>query len=364
MKSLSVKAVALVITIAVGFASCKKQAAEEKLKSTGTTAVAPPAPNKDALLLAELFSKEAPRSQFFTVQSRENMTITTRNGNKYTIPAAAFRRRDGSFPTGPVTVAIKEVLTPKDFVLADRPTATAGDYLVSYGEYFVRATEAGADLTLVAPITVQVVPRGEIRPQGNIPMWEGDTAVYTTFSGYDYQNQPTTVVQPVWQNPGIDWTQLPNYALFNPSTGTIDFQLSDLLTWSNCDAFNNASGPRTTVLGYFNVFNDDTQNSSPEQPSMLFFKPRNINSVIKFSTLILNAPAGFKGFLSYQNVVPIDQEGTFLAITSLNGQFYAQLKDVVIDAPAPGTNYSPVSFDLQPVSGADLLAMIAELNNL
>ncbi|MCF6404536.1 hypothetical protein L3C95_16690 [Chitinophaga filiformis] len=362
MKSLSVKALALLITTAAVFTACKKQSAEEKLKLNGNTAVAL-APSKDAQLLADLFKKEAPKTQFFTIQSRENSTIKTQHGNTYIIPAGAFRRKDGSVPTGLVTVAIREVLTPKDFVLADKPTANDGDYLVSYGEYFVRATEAGADLTLATPITVRVVPPGEYRPQGGVPMWDGDTSVLVTFDGYDYRNQPIRVAQAVSENPGVNWSQTPDYALFNSSTGTLDFQLTDLLTWSNCDAFNTVTGPRTTVLGYFNVFNDDTPGSSPEQPSMLFFKPRNINSVIKFSNLILDAPDGFKGFLSYQNVVPVGQEGTFLAITALNGQFYAELKDVVIDAPAAGTNYSPVTFDLQPVSGSDLLALIAELNN-
>jgi hypothetical protein len=362
MRALSVKALALVIAIAIGSASCKKQSAGEKLKPTGTAAVAALEPSKDAKLLADLFKTAAPRSQFFTIQSKDRSTITTQNGTRYLIPALAFRRKDGSLPTGPVSVTIKEVMSAKDFVLSDRPTANAGDYLVSYGEFFVRATEAGADLKLVTPITVQVVPKTDNRPQ-RVPMWEGDTVVFVTVNGYDYQNQAVTVTQPVAQNPGVDWTQSSGYALFNSTTGTLDFQLSDLLTWRNCDAFNSAGGPRTTVLGYFNVFNDDTPDSSPEQPSMLFFKPKNINSVIKFFTLILNAPAGYKGFLSYQDIVPIGQEGTFLAITALNGQFYAELKDVVIGAPAPGTNYHPVNFDLQPVSGADVLAMIAELNN-
>lgn len=363
MRTLSVKALALVMAIAAGFASCKKQSAGEKLKPTGTTAAAALEPSKDAKLLADLFKKEAPKSQFFTIQTKERTTLKTQNGNTYNIPAQAFRRRDGSFPTGPVTVTIKEVLSAKDFVLSDRPTANAGDYLVSYGEFFVRATEAGADLVLAAPVTVQVVVRGDNRPQQRVPMWQGDTTVFTTFSGYDYQNQSITVTQPVAQNPGVDWSQSSGYALFNSTTGTLDFQLSDLISWRNCDAFNSVSGPRTTVLGYFNIFNDDTPNSSPEQPSMLFFKPRNINSVIKFYNIILDAPTGFKGFLSYQNIVPVGQQGTFLAVTALNGQFYAQLKDVIIGAPAPGTNYSPVAFNLVPVSGADVLAMIADLNN-
>jgi hypothetical protein len=364
MKSLSVRALALVITIAIGTASCKKQSATEKLKPESAIAVAPLAVNKDAQLLAALFKSAAPKTQFFTVQSREKVTLTTQNGTRYNIPGGAFRRKDGSVPTGPVSVAIRESLTPRDFVLTDKPTANAGEYLISYGEFFVRATEAGADLKLAAPIAVQVPVRDNARPQGKVPMWDGDTTVIVTTNGHNYQNQPVSISTPVNMAPGVDWSQAPTYALFNSTTGTLDFDLYELIRWTNCDAFSGVSGPKTTVLGYFDIFNNATPSSSPEQPSMLFFKPKNINSIVKFSTLILTPPAGFEGFLSYQNTIPIGQDGTFLAITALSGQFYAELKSVTVPAPGVGTNYVPVNFNLQPVSGAQLLTLISDLNNL
>lgn len=360
MKAL-VRALALVTTIAV--VSCNKQSTVEKLNPEGSIAAAEAQPNRDAQLLAQLFASAGPKTQFFTVQGKEKVTLTTSNGNKYNIPAGALRRKDGTAPTGPISVAIREVLSPKDFVFSNRPTAASGAYLLSYGEYFVRATEAGADLVLAAPIAVQTVVRTQVRPQEKVPMWDGDTTVYFTINGYNQLNQPTSVTQPASQDPGINWTQAPDYALFNATTGTLDFQLSQLLQWRNCDVFSSSTGPKTTVLGYFDVYNNDTPNSSPEQPSMLFFKPRNINSVVKFFNIILNAPAGFKGFLSYQTIIPVGQQGTFLAITALNGQFYAQLLDATIAAPASGTNYTPVSFNLQPVTASQLVSMIADLNN-
>lgn len=359
MKSL-VSALALVTTIAV--VSCNKQSTQEKLNPSGIAAAAAQE-NPDAKRLAALFQSAGPRTQFYTVPPREGTTIGTQNGSKYTIPSGAFRRKDGSVPTGPVTVAIREVLSPKDFVFSNRPTATNGNYLLSYGEFFIRATEAGADLTLAAPIAVQTPVRTQLRPQEKVPMWNGDTSAYYILNGYNQFNQATTVTQPASQDPGINWNPAPDYALFNSTTNTLDFSISQLLQWRNCDVFSGTTGPKTTVLGYFNVFNDDTPNSSPEQPSMLFFKPKTINSVVKFFNLILNAPPGFKGFLSYQAVIPVGQQGTFLAITSLNGQFYAELKDVTIAAPASGTNYTPVSFNLVPVSATDLVALVNELNN-
>jgi len=364
MKSLAVKALALVTIIAIGTASCKKQSAAEKLNPDGKAAVVALAENQDGQILKKLFQSAAPKTQFFTIQNRERVTITTTSGSKYTFPALALRRKDGSIPTGVITVAIREVLTPRDFVLSDRPTAAQGDYLLSYGEFFVRATEAGADLVLAQPVAVQAAVKQDTRPPGKVPMWDGDTTIDITTSGYNQFNQPTSVTTPVTYGKGVDWNAAADVATLNTSTNTLDFQLGNLLTWRNCDAFNGLPGPKTTVLGYFNIYNDGTYASAPDQPSLLFFKPTNITSVVKFSTQILNAPAGFKGFLSYQNTIPIGQQGTFLAITVLNGQYYAELKPVTIGAPSGGNNYVGINFNLVPVSASQVLTLINNLNSL
>jgi hypothetical protein len=363
MNSLAVRALALVTTFAVATAACNKQSSVEKLRPD-TEAVTALDVNPDGQILRKLFQSAGPKTQFFTIQNRERITISTQGGNKYTFPALALRRKDGTIPTGPISVAIREVNSPRDFVLADKPTAAAGNYLISYGEYFIRATEAGADLVLAAPVAVQTVVKDQTRPPGQIPMWDGDTTINVTTTGWNQLNQPTSVTTPVTYGTGVNWVAAPDVATYNPSTNTVDFQIANLVTWRNCDAFNGLPGPKTTVLGYFNIYNDGTSSSAPDQPSLLFFKPTNINSIVKFSTQILNAPAGFKGFLSYQAVIPIGQQGTFLAITVLNGQYYAELKPVTIPAPAGGNNYVPVSFNLQPVTAAQVITLVTNLNSL
>jgi len=364
MKSLAVQALALATTIAIGTASCKKQSAAEKLTPDGKTAAVALAENQDGQVLKRLFQSAAPKTEFFTITNREKVTVTTKNGSKYNFPALALRRKDGSIPTGPISVAIRELRTPSDFVLSDKPTARQGDYLLSYGEYFVRATEAGADLVLAAPVAVQAAVKQDTRPPGKVPMWDGDTTIDITTNGYNELNQPTSVTTSVTYGKGVDWNPAADVATFNASTNTLDFQLGNLITWRNCDAFNGISGPKTTVLGYFNIYNDGTYASAPDQPSLLFFKPTNITSVVKFSTQILNAPAGFKGFLSYQATIPIGQQGTFLAITVLNGLYYAELKPVTISAPTGGNNYIGINFNLQPLTAAQVIALVNSLNTL
>lgn len=367
MKSLSVKALALVATVALGFASCKKQSDDQKLKTPETIAAAGFI-SKDGALLAEVFRKYGPQFETYSIQAEGRTVIATKKGSRYTIPSLAFVKPDGSTATGVITVSIKEILEPKDFVFADRQTASGANVLQSFGEFFVRATQGATDLKLKPGVTIGVQAPAVGRPniETKIPLWDGDTTATTTLNGHNYLNQPVSVTVPVSVAPGVDWSQLPTYALFNATTGTVDFQLSDLLRWTNCDILYSTPNPKTTVLGYFsNYYNDETQQTMAEQPSLLYFKPQGINAVAKFYNIILNAPAGFKGFLSYQAAVSIGQKGSFLAITALNGKFYAQLlPNITVPAPAAGTNYSPIKFTLAEVSATDLVNLITTLNSL
>lgn len=367
MKSLSVKALVLMATVALGFASCKKQSDDQKLKAPETTAAADFV-SKDGALLAELFRKVGPQSEFFTVQAEGQTRLVTKKKVTYTIPSLAFVKPDGSTATGVISLSIKEIFEPKDFVFADKQTASGANILQSFGEFFVRATQGTTELKLRPGVTIGVQAPAVGRPAGQekLPLWDGDTSATTTLNGYNQFNQPVSVSVPVAVAPGIDWSQLPTYALFNSTTGTVDFQLSELLRWTNCDVLYSTPNPKTTVLGYFsNYFNDETQQSLSEQPSLLYFKPQGINSVVKLYNLILGAPAGYKGFLSYQAAVSIGQKGSFLAITALNGKFYAQLlPNVTVAAPAAGTNYSPIKFTLVEVSATDLVNLITTLNTL
>lgn len=152
--------------------------------------------------------------------------------------------------------------------------------------------------------------------------------------------------------------------IFNGIDNTIDFKLDSLFKWRNCDVLYGATSTKTTVMGYLGkAFNSDTKdNYMGEDPSMLYFKPKGINSIVKLYNIILDAPEAFQGFHSYQNSIPVGMEGTFLAMSSKKGKFYAETKTVTIANPGSAT-YVPISFNLQEVSSNQLLSLINDMKS-
>lgn len=349
------------------FAACAKQAKNDSLSLNSSIAAA--AANADGAALHKFLLENGPKFEFFTINAQQPTTIKTRTGSVYTISKNSLARPDGSVATGTVQISIKEISTPSNMIFADRQTGTSnGQALESFGEFFVRAQQGSTPLKLRkdSAINVQVPAKVDIR---QIPMWNGDTTVTVSTSGYDYINQLITVSTQISANKGVDWTPVTTpasaaYALFDGTTSTLNFRLDSLIKWRNCDQLASTPNPKTTVLAYFNTnYNPATGSSyGGEEPTMLYFKPTGLNTIIKFYNTIFMPPAGFEGFLSYQNTVSIGQQGTFLAISSIGGVFYAEKKVVTIGAPAPGTNYTSVTFNPTPVSAAALVALITSMN--
>ncbi|WP_291910308.1 hypothetical protein [Chitinophaga sp. CB10] len=350
------------------FGACAKQVKNDPkiaVAPAGTEAVAP---DPNGVRLHQFLRDNGPVMERYDVSMQDGITIKSRSGKVYTIGRNSLIRPDGSPATGPITLYIKEVSTAAGMIFADKPTATsAGEPLESFGEFYVAAKQGSVDLKLRPDSGVRVQAPAKVNAE-RIPMWNGDTTVTMDLTGYNYVNQLITVSTPVSANKGVDWNQVTNpasaFALFNGANGTLNFRLDSLLTWVNCDRLMSNPNPKTTVLAYFaSNFNPATRTSyGGEEPTMLFFKPAGINSVIKFYNLIFMPPAGFEGFLSYQNTIPVGQAGTFLAISSIGGQFYAEQKDVVIPAPPAGQNYVAFSFNPTPVTPAQLISLINSMN--
>ncbi|NSL85372.1 hypothetical protein [Chitinophaga solisilvae] len=369
MNSNFIRNVFCVAVLACSMSACTKQLKQDpvtdaqRLNANGAAAAAAPAVDPDGAALRKLLNAYGPSFEIYRVSGEQGGKIVSKRGTIYSISPNSFVTKSGAPVTGPVTVAIKEIRDASNMIFADRPTRTNnGQALESFGEFFVRANDAGGqplNLRKDSAIAVQV----PVKP-GNfdrVPMWGGDSTITRTLSGFNHLNQPTTVTQDVAVVKGIDWTPNGQFALFNGTT--LNFRLDSLIKWFNCDRLT-GNNPRTTVLGYFTNFYNPNTNTSymGEEPSMLFFKARNVNSIVKFYNVILNPAPGFQGFLSYQTSVPVNQQGTFLAITSLNGNFYAEQKDVVISAPPAGQNYTSVSFNLVQVSATDLVNLINSMN--
>lgn len=341
---------------ALSFSACKKDSSSGPIK---------PMVN-DGAELARVLRSAAPGFETFTVNATTGGVITTAKGTRFKIPAHVFVKKGGSPVSGTVIVSVKEILDVSAMILADKPTVTAGgELLISYGEFFVQAEQGEDKLELArdSAVIVQIPQRPAAGGMKEVPMWDGDTAISYTINGYDHQNNPVTSTKTVYTSPGVSWIQQPgSFAFFNSVDGSLDFKLSDLMQWVNCDALFSIPGTKTTVMGYFsNHFNESTgSNYSGEDPTMLYFKPRGVNSIVKFYNQIMSAPAGYQGFHSYQTSVPAGLEGTFLAISAVDGKFYAQQKDVTIGDPG-AASYTSVSFELQEVSASQLLNLIDQM---
>lgn len=369
MRANSIYVVACCIAIPLLFSACAKQAKNDSLSKLPVNSALAAAPSQDGAALHKFLKSNGPRFETFTVSSQEQSYVKTRSGTSYFIPKNSFWKPNGGPVSGPVTISIKEISTPSNMIFADRQTSTNnGQPLVSYGEFFVSAQQSGVALRLAPDSAIRVaVPVRQVE-QKRVPMWNGDTTITITTTGYNYINQFTTLSSQISANKGVDWAPVTTpdaaFATFDGTTGTLNFLLDSLIKWRNCDVLASNPNPKTTVLAYFNTnYNPETGTSySGDEPTMLYYKPAGQNSIIKFFNTILTPPPGFEGFLSYQNIVPIGSQGTFLAISAINGVFYAEKKLVTIAAPAPGLNYTTVTFNPAPVSAAALVALINSMN--
>lgn len=324
----------------------------------------------DLQQIQQFFDQNKPKYETFTLNASAGGTITLASGTKITFPPNAFTKA-GNAVSGNVEVSALDILKPSEMILGNRPTVTDdGKMLESFGEIIVRARQNGAEIQLnnnadgEGVNVALAVGAGKGRQIDGIPIWDGDTVITQTSSGNNHENQLVTISTQISVRKGIEWTQIPgNFGFANTSTSY--FNLDALGDWRNVDIFYHDPRPKTTVLGFFGEhFNASTATDyTGQEPSMLYFKPRGNNTLVKLYNVIFNPAAGKEGLLSYQNMMPIGLEGTFLAITTQNGKFYAEMRDVTIGTPDSGKNYVAFTFNFSEVSETQLLNLINQMNS-
>ena len=350
--------IALLAITVLSLASCKK-----------TEVKVPENNNGDLKKVQEFFDKHKPKYESFQIDASAGGTITLASGTTINFPPKAFRKR-GSVVSGAVNISAIDYLRPNSMILGDKPTVTSdGQMLECFGEIMVRANQNGEELQLnnaedLKPVNVALaIGAGRGNQRDNLPIWDGDTTITLTSSGYNHENQAVTLSTQLPAKKGMEWTQIPGMFGYANST-TSFFNLDALGEWRNVDVLYNDPRPKTTVLGYFgSYFTATSENYMGQEPSMLFFKTKGANTLVKLYNTILNPVTGKEGFLSYQNTMPIGQQGTFLAISTRNEKFYAEMRDVTIGAPETGKNYVGFTFNFTEVSEAQLLNMINQMNN-
>ncbi|GAB3419818.1 hypothetical protein [Niabella aquatica] len=349
---------ASVVLSIITVSSCKKS--DNPIPLSGTDDKA------SIQIMDAFFARHAPKDEKFTMDAVAGGTITLSSGTTITFPAHAFKTAAGAVVSGSVTISARDILNASDMILADKPTLTSGgEMLESFGEIIVKAEQNNNQLVLNGakpPSVVVPIGAGANGLQREVPMWAGDSTISYTLSGYNHENINVSVTSQVSVKRGITWDQIPGWGVASPAT-TI-FPLDALGEWRNCDALYNDSRPKTTVLGYFgDQFNSETGNNySSSDPSLLFFKTKNSNTLIKLYNVIFVPAAGKEGLLSYQNSIPVGQEGTFLALSAKNGKLYAEIRDVTIPPPGTGKTYAAFTFNMTEVSESQLLSLINQMN--
>lgn len=304
--------------------------------------------------LSTLLKSLAPKPESFVVYNQKGDVFTTSKGTKINTAKAVFVDAKGDVIKGNITLTINELHTPMDMLLADKPTNTRkkNGYLESFGEFKITATHDGEPVQLQAGssliVETEVANNGKQQPS-RMPLWDADTSdLIQETKGLNHFAEPTSVQQFFRQQRGAIWKELPEKAEMN-AFNRLQFELTQLNKWRNCDIFREDTTQKTTVMCHF------TQNLAPSvfdgettsQAAVVYFKPLGINALIKFYQPILNAPTHKSGFYSEENSLPIGIEGTLIAVSFKDGKLYCATKNIRINAPI--NNEKAAFFTMHPI---------------
>lgn len=334
---------------------------------------------KDVELLQSFFNKYKSQKNIFTINPTEGGVFTARSGAKLYIKPNAFKRKDGTIPTGTITLEYTDILDIDNMIFFDKPTVTSDfNPIVSYCEIFISAKEGNNALNpsnLIADPIVATVPT--TTPFVNvsdsvdfdIPIWLGDTTIENIQTGLDYEARPVTVTKPRLMNKGIYWDiAWGRGATFIDVAGaqkdSVSYAIQNFDVWLNCDGFDFDPRPKTKLFCYFNNnFNNPDTVYYKIPTAYVYFKPKGRNILIKVPNPILNAIPTKEGFYTNENLSPIGLDGKFIAFSVKDGKYFAEVKTAIIPAPESGKTYSVLTFNPIEVTEIQLLAMIQSLKS-
>lgn len=225
----------LSLTVAIiTIVSCKKDATPEPVTNPPVkTTTTPPPATSGLSSLNSLFEHKGAQSQNFTIDNNSTQIITGAQGTKITFSPNSFVTLAGAIVTGNINIELKEIYDKKMMVLSNVTTNSEAflggpkSPLVSGGEYYLNASQGGAQLKL-APGRLYDV----FLPSPNPGV-----------SGMSYFNGR------IAGDSGIVWSQNSNcFTLVTPSNVPGGyFMMCDSLRWCNCDKICAAANGTTTI---------------------------------------------------------------------------------------------------------------------
>jgi len=254
------------------------------------------------------FEANGVENQNFTIDATTGGSVTGENGTVITFPPNAFVDESNNPVTGMVDVTIKEIFTPSQMILSNKPTnatnfSSENTFLLSEGETEVKISQNGNEVQIASGTNYQI----------QVPSAGGFDAQMLPFAG-----TPDAEEGIVWGatsdvgasgNQGMQYITMPSSYIYDVfDTG-----------WSNCDKFYSYPGNKTT--NYINLTNSPNE---AETVIFLVFEESNLPAVVKFSTPYAN------GIQSYVDMLPEGLAVTYVAITLENNQQYLAVDNVTI----------------------------------
>lgn len=257
----------------------------------------------------EFTEKLGPQQQKKTINAGAlPQTVSLAGGTKITFPAGSLTK-NGLPVTGDVTVIAYEMLKRSDVIFGGTNTNhESGAPLISDGFIFVdvKANGESVDQNLAIPVKIKIPAKRD----GATQLWVG------------VQNDEQ---QLAWQAPrnanGVGMKEVV------ASQGEFAFDFGQL-GWINCDVFWSYSNPKTTVrvevlnnpgtMASFRAFSGET---------FVFFCAKGSNVAAQLYTA--DGPNKVK---SYDNMMPVGEEGRLLAFSVKDGKYYFAKKEITITA--------------------------------
>lgn len=252
----------------------------------------------------QFFSDKAVKGQRFTANSASVINLSTLKGHKVFFNPNSFVTLSGQPVTGNVDIEVKELTTPAEMILSDRPTVSNGRILESGGEFHIRATSNGQELRLAPGAFVRI----------DLPASSGNMQGMQVFNG---RVTPDSSINWVLNTNGNNVVRADTFGI-NPAL------FADSLQWLNVDKFMN-------------------------QPQITFtVKPGNCPDIDSTRTFIhLTGRRSIVRYSSDMSDKLIAAPATVVSICVRNGILYASIFPVNMQNGGSATlNFLPISVDV------------------
>jgi hypothetical protein len=153
---------------------------------------------------AEVLADLAPDMQSFTLDPTKDNVIKGEDGTVITIPANAFLDKNGNVVQGSVSMDLKEILSLSDQLTSGVFAVSDGKLLSSGGEFYLKFTAGGQELTLADYKSIDVV----------IPADNVDTTM-TIFTGNNVVNNP---IENDTSGSTVNWQLAPDSTMNDTAT--------------------------------------------------------------------------------------------------------------------------------------------------